>query len=503
MKKGFLAFATLMLSTGGAWANQPTSAYAHTALLASEQVKDGAVVRLTRLPAGERPYVQVYYLHKFLDLDAPTPLDGTEIEMSFRLIGGEFTEPPSATALAMALPQDNEHFQERTCDYRAGVLKGLRKNAATVPAPTWSEDDPAVAVYNLTANTTKDYDFWSSLADGLICFQPPDVKLLPGFRSVTVAVGIKSGAKAANVSYFDRPNRGRTPITSPPIINLAPALSAEITPSRPSDRHGSLGTLHARRTPESFKMKSVEGRPLDIGRDLAGDVLVAFAGPGGPDDRISVGFCKTTFMPEERVHAVRVSILNLPLAAPIIAAPGTTEGASPIHAVAGWAFDDKESSAHGKVAAAARLVRAEFVKFKHVRHAFGIVKAGGTDASFVRVSCRAAAAPCEVRLECLDQDGLRYGGPLLPTPAGATTVWSSDRIADALGGGWTKGRGRCAILSDAPLGVQHMVRSGGVLINSTMVDGIAQDGLPEPLEASAEPDGRLLPPTGKVAACAS
>ena len=61
-----------------------------------------------------------------------------------------------------------------------------------------------------------------------------------------------------------------------------------------------------------------------------------------------------------------------------------------------------------------------------------------------------------------------FGGPM-QIGAGETTVVTSDALATMLGGGWGSGRGRCELVSNRGLAIQHMVRAHDILINNSVV----------------------------------
>ena len=91
-----------------------------------------------------------------------------------------------------------------------------------------------------------------------------------------------------------------------------------------------------------------------------------------------------------------------------------------------------------------------------------------TDGSFVRIGCTSPSG-CKVFLDCTDQAGMSHFGELDPIGGNGTAVASSDEFAEALGGGWATGRGSCSLVSNAGLEVQHMVRAGHTLVNSSVV----------------------------------
>ena len=108
-------------------------------------------------------------------------------------------------------------------------------------------------------------------------------------------------------------------------------------------------------------------------------------------------------------------------------------------------------------------------------YAYGVLSGTGLEKSFIRVGCIGAPATtrvCSVFLDCTGQDGTPYFGELDSVPDNQTTVFDNVAIAGALNGGWNRGRGRCDLLSDGDsLEVQHMVRSGGIQVNNSVVIG--------------------------------
>ena len=114
-------------------------------------------------------------------------------------------------------------------------------------------------------------------------------------------------------------------------------------------------------------------------------------------------------------------------------------------------------------------------------YAYGVVRGATSpdddplDTSFVRITCE-ATKDCTVFPDCNDLDGDNYfsSEPLTIAPR-HTQVVNSDAMAALLGGGWETGRGSCDFWSTGELALQHMVRAGGVLVNSTPVVGRGLD----------------------------
>ena len=115
-------------------------------------------------------------------------------------------------------------------------------------------------------------------------------------------------------------------------------------------------------------------------------------------------------------------------------------------------------------------------------YAHGVRRANDLEVtSFLRLTCASAAPPatgCNVFLSCYGEDGADYFGDLTGAeaiPSDGTGVYSSGQIASALSGGWSEGGGRCDLLSNGVLEVQHMVRTSSLhLHNNSVVIGRTQ-----------------------------
>ena len=107
-----------------------------------------------------------------------------------------------------------------------------------------------------------------------------------------------------------------------------------------------------------------------------------------------------------------------------------------------------------------------------VAKAYGIASLSSSDATNVRVTCEASIKDgCHVFLDCKDSAGeevFHEAGTIIGPRA--TTHWDQTEIADTLGldEGW-EGRLACDVLSTAPISVQVLTRSEGVLTNTTFV----------------------------------
>lgn len=212
----------------------------------------------------------------------------------------------------------------------------------------------------------------------------------------------------------------------------------------------------------------------EVGDGLNGDAVVTVAGPFQSGDKVYLGAKAMSIDGGVAMGSVDIETLLQSTGMSVIYVPGGVDDLKPSTFVgtAKLDFDDDENSASAN--AGPLLTRGTssgtlgYKGFTDQGYAYGIVKGGGTDQSFVRVTCE-APAPCVIFADCTDQAGMSYFGGPVSVGAGETGVVSSDDIAAALGGGWDSGRGRCDMVSNGGLSIQHMVRAGHVLVNNSVV----------------------------------
>ena len=210
----------------------------------------------------------------------------------------------------------------------------------------------------------------------------------------------------------------------------------------------------------------------DLDNSLAGNVDVVVKGTFNSGDMVLYGAERTEAKIADGMAAVSVPITGQNSTTPFIYVPGGVDDLRPgtITAVAMRNFS-RAGNASGKPAMSMGTISYFGVGVEAYAH--GVVRGGGTDASYVRVRCADArgADGCVVFADCHDQAGDNYFEEAGMVAEGATAVVNSDMIAAALNGGWDSGRGACDLLSNGELEVQHMVRSGHVLINNSAVVG--------------------------------
>lgn len=102
-------------------------------------------------------------------------------------------------------------------------------------------------------------------------------------------------------------------------------------------------------------------------------------------------------------------------------------------------------------------------------YAYGVVRAGGTDRSFVRVT-NESATPASIFFSCTDDAGTSSFGDFGILGGNQTEAFDSDEIGGFLGATFS-GRGACDILTDGSISVQHKIRSSDILTDNSVVVG--------------------------------
>jgi hypothetical protein len=116
---------------------------------------------------------------------------------------------------------------------------------------------------------------------------------------------------------------------------------------------------------------------------------------------------------------------------------------------------------------------AGFIQFDGIArnaYAYGVVKAGGVDKSFVRVTSESPSGS-QLFFSCTDDAGVGSFGDAGFLPGSTTRAYSSDQIGVILGGVVFTGRGACDIFSDTKISVQHKIRSSDILTDNSVVIG--------------------------------
>ena len=374
-----------------------------------------------------------------------------------------------------------------------------------------------------TGATKALYFFPPNLQVSPILLNPQETNPAAQVQGVTVVASIDGSGATVTSNPFPRdvlgtgtdPSTGAmvvNPLADGEILRLAPALTASLgLPSEANvdienrkalanglavtmsggqrTRGLKVGELSIRLTPEASAPRVL--RSLAVTNDggnldpaLGGTAEVTVTGPFQTGDMVILGADRTS----DSSKAFRMAAdggpatVSVPIAAmtamDLVYLPGGIMDLRPGVFRASLALDfNDDLAADGVVGTSSGTVRYAGVTTQAYAH--GVSRANDLEAtSFLRVSCASAAPPatgCNVFLSCNGEDGADYFGDLTGAaaiPSGATGVYSSGQIASALGGGWSQGAGRCDLMSNGSLEVQHMIRtSGNALHNNSVVVG--------------------------------
>ena len=222
---------------------------------------------------------------------------------------------------------------------------------------------------------------------------------------------------------------------------------------------------------------------------LGGTAVVTVQGPFQTGDRVLLGADQTmdgakAFEMGDGAATVSVQLMNM-AAMNVVYVPGGVDNLTPgvFRASLNLDFND-DLNASGPVPGAASSGSLNYRGISTQAYAHGISRANDVAiTSFLRMTCASVTPPatgCSIFINCTSEDGATYFGNLsgdAAVPSGGTGVYSSGDIASALGGGWSEGGGRCDLMSNGNLEVQHMIRtSGNALHNNSFVVGRTQTG---------------------------
>ncbi len=453
----------------------------------------------------QRPFVG-------LNVDTATITPGNVAEITFTLAGATFEQPATAGNL------------DRRGDSCSGEAGG---NLRTSVMSGGARGDTSVT---FRAEITGDEGL---TADQAVCFWVPDLSVTlttvsargvtPMVRGVNVTASIKTTSTTGTTfpSRINGPDAdvdmNQTtpdvpgPITMKTILEAESALTARFlngdpalvniadrtkiasggTPdprvSGPGATMGiRVGTLSlALSTAPIWKLDggTAEAPTLSTGTldsSLSGQIRLAVSGRFQSGDAVVVGAGPTALVetPKDGDRSVEVTTPIQVGSHTVVYVPGGTAALRPgAFAVGGtYLFNDRRNN--NAMIRPLGTATVGYIGINVEGYAYGVVKGGGMETSYGRVTCESSpsrAGTCAIFADCTGQDGTGYFGAAPPITVGETVVWSSDDIAAVLGGGWDSGRGRCDIHSDGELSVQHMVRSGHALINNSTVVGRGLD----------------------------
>ena len=220
-----------------------------------------------------------------------------------------------------------------------------------------------------------------------------------------------------------------------------------------------------------------------LNSSLGGTAVVSVSGDFQQGDRVLLGRDQTADTAKAFEMSGGVATVEVPFEGgvtgmDVVYVPGGVEDLTPGTFSAALSLDFTDDRNAGGPAGRPSSGTIVYDGISTQAYAYGVVRSGGLESSFLRVGCVGAppaTGVCAVYMTCYDQAGQSYFGSLDPIANNATTVVNSVGIARALGGGWSNGRGRCDLMSNGSLEVQHMVRSGGIQVNNSVV--IGADGI--------------------------
>ena len=502
MVRSAALFAAGLLLANVAW-GQPVLRQVSSAaqLVAAEYFGgEGRMVQVSKMDLDsdtdgvQRPYAG-------LNLSGAAVTDGNTADITFTLTGATFDQPASATNL----------------DQRATGCTGAAGNIVEATVMDGGERGDSSVTYRVEVTDTGG----EPLAIGqAICFWVPDLsvtlasvdQMTPPTRGVTVtATAIKPIASTGTPFPSAVCGAATTmPMNACPkpsgaevrVLQAAPALTASMgmgdtayvaikdrtkiatggtpDPSASDPTKATMGLKVGTLTVGVSQMNiwELDGSgylPKDaIDGSLSGQIDLSLGGRFQSGDRVLVGSGPTALSAEIDGMMAEVTVQTAVIAGmSIVYVPGGVDALKPgtFTAAGAYLFNDRRN-ANGPIGMSQGEIKYAGIEVEG--YAYGVVRGNGADTSFVRVTCETTAA-CAVFADCTGQDGMEYFEAAPPISGGATVVWDSDDIEGLMGDGWTAGRGRCDVLSNGELSVQHMVRSGHTLINSSAVVGRSLD----------------------------
>ena len=346
---------------------------------------------------------------------------------------------------------------------------GVFVTASSVPGTTTGDSFPAIrGTGTMPANSV------NPMADGMI------VSLM---QAITATL---DGGTDAETSIEGEGARMRLSGTGGAVM-LRPAGAPATADSVPSLLLSQL-TVSFATTPQQLRNNepvASASNMLDPASGLGGNVRVSVSGNFREGDKVYYGPDGQT---KDFTIAGGVATYPVPIAGltnmMIRYVPGGTEPLRPATFTTTMSLDFSDpSNKSGAVTGPMSTDMAEITYggIERRAYAYGVVRAGGIEISYVRTGCAGGVTPpatgCTIFWDCTDQAGNSYFSEPTSVPVSQTEVFSSSEIADAFpGGGWDSGRGSCSLWSNGMLEVQNMTRSGVGQVNNSVVVGSAGGG---------------------------
>ena len=451
----------------------------------------------------QRPYVA-------LSLEGAGVTDGNTADITFTLHGATFDQPASPT-----------HLDQRVAGCPSGTGTDAPGDEVEATVMAGGNRGDSSVTYRVEVTDTGAEAFAVGQA---LCFWIPDLSVTLGTVSAPGAAPVVRGVrvtaseiKPGTSTGTPFPSRisgpvaadtteggvGSAPNPGSIILQATPALTASLGTgdmayvaitdrtkiarggtADPSASDAASATMGLGVGMLSVAVSQMDIWELDgggllpkdqIDGSLSGQIDLTVAGRFQSGDKVVVGSGPTALMGEIDGTVAEVSVQTAVIASRLIVyVPGGVDALKPgtFTAGAAYLFNDRRNAN-----AAITPMSVGEIKYAGIEvegYAYGVVRGGAMDRSFVRVTCE-DATDCAIFADCTGQDGTNYFEAAQPIPGGQTVAWSSDDVEALIGDGWTAGRGRCDVLSNGELSVQHLVRSGGILVNSSAVVGRSLD----------------------------
>ena len=459
----------------------------------------------------QRPYVG-------LNLSGGPITDGNTADITFTLMGATFDQPVSPSLLDQRTSVAGPPFVACPSG-EGGTTPTIGSNVEVTVREGGARGDSSVT-FRVEVTDTADGNLVNAQS---LCFWIPDLSVslatvsapgaTPAMRGVRVTASAISPVATTGTAFPSRISgpatadtteggTGSAPNPGSVILQATPALTASVgmgdtayvaitdrtkiarggTPDPSASDPASammglrVGTLSVGVSQNNIWELDGSGfLPKDeIDGSLSGQINLTVGGRFQSGDRVVVGSGPTALMATIDGMMAEASVQTAVIAGMnIVYVPGEVDALKPGTFTAGAAhlFNDRRN-ANGPIGMSTGEIKYAGIDVEG--YAYGVVRGGAMDRSFVRVTCEGSTA-CAIFADCTGQDGMEYFEAAPPIDAGATVAWNSDDIEGLIGDDWTAGRGRCDVYSNNELSVQHLVRSGGILVNSSAVVGRSLD----------------------------
>ena len=274
---------------------------------------------------------------------------------------------------------------------------------------------------------------------------------------------IRAGASATDP--MAKSTAKATPSLLVGTVNITSAGAAAVTPKDLGGRDAAV-------------IKADNGNALtedkyELGKKLSGTADVTVTGAFQSGDAVYLGAKALTVAGGVASGSVGIEGLLQSKGMKVIYVPGGVDDLKPstFVAVGTLSFDDDMNASPRtgpRATGGVSVGNIVYDGYTSQGYAYGVIGGSDSEKSFVRIGCTSASG-CNVFLDCTDETGMAYFGELPAIGGNATSVSDSGAIATALDGGWSAGKGSCSLVSNAGLEIQHMVRTGMALANSSVV----------------------------------